>query len=226
MGKITLFQSVEPGSSPGSGNNFYHLKTNKRSLNSETNMGRYVIAFDIGLKNLAYCIMYQDSTSHTICALELVDLGCKKHDTQKIIDSVIEMLDDILYTQLDVSKPLVVLIESQMTSLMKCIQTAINTFFKVTSRYNSMDVTTKYMSAKHKLNLIKRFPEFTSELEPKLSTSQYKQNKMDSIEFALWHLLSKAQDMDVYNKVKAAKKADDLCDSYLMALFFVETEAY
>jgi hypothetical protein len=187
--------------------------------------GRYIISFDIGLKNLAYCIMHQkaDGTAE-VRNLELVNLGCRKSDTQRIIDAVIDMLDTILYMELDSSVPLVVLIESQMTSLMKCIQTAINTFFKVTSKYNSMDVTTKYMSAKHKLNLIKRFPDFETAREP--CASSYKNNKLDSIEFAVWHLEVKAEDMKTLERIKKEKKQDDLADAYLMTLYFVETEPF
>lgn len=187
---------------------------------------RFVIAFDIGLKNLAYCIMVKTDSGMSIRSLEVVDLGCRKTDTQKIIEAVIDLLDNLLYTELDEvvagGKPLTVLIESQMTSLMKCIQTAINTFFKVTARYTSLDVVTKYMSAKHKLALVARYPDFTKAPSKKV-VSKYKQNKQDSIEFALWHLENHAKNMEVYQKVKSAKKADDLCDSYLMALYFVET---
>ena len=182
---------------------------------------RTVIAFDVGIKNLAYCIMHLHTDgTRSIKALELVDLGCRKGDTQRIIDRVIDMLDDVLFV-LDIeSMPLVVLIESQMTSVMKCIQTAINTFFKVTAKYTNADITTQYMSARHKLSLVKQFEDF--ETARTKTTTKYKANKLDSVEFALWHLKEKEQNAEYHDRVLSFKKRDDVCDAYLMTLYYAE----
>jgi len=145
-----------------------------------------VISFDVGIKNLAFCVLRHENNKTIIKYLEKVDLKCKKNETQKIADNLIEVLDDILYNKLDTAVPIVVLIESQMISSMKAIQTVINTFFKVVSKYQTLDIKTRYMSAKLKLSLIKQHKDYKG--NDNIESSQYKQNKSDSVHFASWLL--------------------------------------
>jgi uncharacterized protein YqgV (UPF0045/DUF77 family) len=187
-------------------------------------MSHQVIAFDVGLRHFAYCIMDADvATRHRrVRALEVVDLGCKKNNVQKIIDAVIELMDEIVYNQLQPERPLIVLIESQMTAVMKCVQTVINAYFKITAKYSGTPVETHYMSAKHKLNLIRRYPDYADAEKAAAASSQYKQNKADSIQFARWLLQHKDEDVATLAKVDSFKKKDDLTDAYLMAVYHVE----
>ena len=178
-----------------------------------------VISFDIGIRNFAYCIMNKRKDgSFAISHLDLIDLGCRKNEPHKIMERVIDVLDGILYSQLDVSIPLVVLIESQMTSAMKAVQTTINAFFKITSKYTNMPVTTKYMSPKHKLKLVEMFSE---EYQHAASTasSQYKKNKEDAVGFALWYLENKEENKGALQRVLKEKKKDDLSDTVLMCVY-------
>ena len=145
-----------------------------------------VISFDVGIKNLAYCILRRENRQDTIKHLEKIDLKCKKNETQKIADCLIEVLDDILYNKLDLNLSIVVLIESQMISSMKAIQTVINTFFKVVAKYQSLDIKTRYMSAKLKLSLVQQYKSYNG--HSTIASSQYKQNKIDSVHFASWLL--------------------------------------
>lgn len=173
-----------------------------------------VIAFDIGIKNLAYCIF----DNKQLKSIDKVDLQCNKKDYQKIIDSVIELMDSILFSILDVNRPIVVLIESQMTAIMRCIQTVINTYFKVTAKYQTLDVATKYLSAKHKLNLMSHFTDYKPTEE--LKTTKYKQNKTDSIHFGKWLLETKYHNPEILQKLNNTKKNDDEYDAFLMCVYY------
>lgn len=181
------------------------------------------IGFDIGIKNLAYCIVERDvSKCMHLRTLAKVDLRCKKTDTQKIIDETIEILDEILESLLTYdSNCITVLIESQMTSVMKSIQTTINTFFKMTARYRGIEIKTKYMSPRIKLNFIVKHEDVYK--KPIINTeSQYKRNKEESIHFADWYLQSgKCQGCDEHlKKYKNEKKKDDYADALLMTVAF------
>lgn len=186
-------------------------------------MSVQIIAFDVGIRNFAYCILDVNVATKTrkILDLDVVDLGCSAKNKQGAIDAVIEILDDIVFQKLDTSKKTVVLIEQQMTSTMKAIQVAINVFFKISAKYNAMDVTTKYLSAKHKLALQEKYPEYVN-ASANVATTKYKQNKLDGVNFGLWLLKNKTQDEMFYNKVVAMKKKDDACDSLIMTIYYAD----
>jgi len=186
-------------------------------------MALQVVSFDIGIKNLAYCIVEKAADGVVdIKHLEKVDLGCRKNETQKIIDATIALMDDIMFTKLDTTLPVVVLIESQMTSIMKCIQNVINTYFKVVARYQSADITTKFVSAKHKLNLIASYSKEYTPPDDKLCGTKYQQNKKDSVDFGRWLLANKYKNEVLLTRLNASKKVDDEYDVLLMCVYYVE----
>jgi hypothetical protein len=175
-----------------------------------------IISFDIGIKNLAYCIM--DSEKESIIETELIDLKCKKQNIQNIIDATLELLDDI-FSKLDTTQKIHVIIESQMISSMKAIQTVINVFFKIHKKYESLDIESKYISAKNKLSLIDKFKNEYIQ-DDKIMSSQYKQNKVDSIHFGTWLLIHKYPHPGLLNKIKIMKKKDDIFDAILMCIYY------
>lgn len=182
-----------------------------------------VISFDIGIRNFAYCILHvfpDASQSPKIHRLEVVDLGCSKNNKQGAVDAILDLLDEVVFHQLDLAQPIVVLIEQQMTATMKAIQVAINVFFKVTARYQTAEITTKYLSAKHKLALRSKYPEYEEVADKNVATTKYKQNKKDGVDFGLWCLQNVLQDSEIYQKVVAMKKKDDACDTLLMCLYY------
>jgi hypothetical protein len=186
-------------------------------------MSVQIISFDIGIKNLAYCIMNKDHGALlSIKCIEKVDLQCHKSDHQKIMDSLLNVLEDIITNKLDISIPIIVLIESQMTSIMKCIQTAINVFFKIHGRYQSIDVITKYVSPRHKLNLIKKYQGEYVDTNTVICSTQYKQNKLDAVRFGEWLLKGKYRNEDILMQMAKSKKFDDEMDCFLMGVYYVE----
>ena len=189
-------------------------------------MSQTIIGFDIGIKNFAYCIIKKENTAVNIIALENIDLQCRKYETQKIIDAIIDLLDDIFYNQLEKlnSNKIHVIIESQMTSIMKCIQTVVNTFFKMQKKYQNINIETKYVSAKHKLNLIDKYKD-KYEGHSNILNTAYRQNKIDSVHFAKWLIQneSKYYNEIIIQKFETTKKCDDLADALLMSIYFTES---
>lgn len=182
-----------------------------------------IVAFDVGIRNFAFCILNHNVATkfREIVALDVVDLGCSPKNKQGAIDAVLDLLDELVFQHLDTNKQTVVLIEQQMTSAMKAIQVAINVFFKMSAKYNSMDVTTKYLSAKHKLALQSKYPEFEADNQ-NIASTKYKQNKMDGVNFGMWLLKNKIQDQTFYEKVAKMKKKDDACDSFIMTVYYAD----
>jgi len=78
-----------------------------------------LLSFDVGTKNLAYCIAnIQDDRTFKVINLQKVDLNCSGKNIQKLIDNTIELLDIIINDPIiDTSQKLIVLIECQMTSV-------------------------------------------------------------------------------------------------------------
>ena len=180
-----------------------------------------LLAFDIGIKNMAYChcsIDNYDNIDKKINFLNInkVDLCCNKKNIQIIIDNTIEFLDTILVDLNIINNndiKLIVLIECQMTSIMRTIQTCINTYFKLVSKHQNLDIKTEYVSPKHKLKIMDKFPEI-------VVNSKYKQNKLDAIYFTN-HLLTTTYKNDEFlNIINSHKKKDDLCDAFLMCIYY------
>jgi|LakMenEpi03Aug12_release.lakeMendotaPanAssembly.Ray.scaffolds.fasta_scaffold89985_4 hypothetical protein len=175
-----------------------------------------LLSFDIGIKNMAYCYAIIDNEKLDIKSLNKVDLNCKKNDIQNIIDNTIEFLDTIMNElNINYDEKTIVLIECQMTSIMKCIQTTINTYFKMTSKYLNADVETHYVSPKHKLKIINKHSE-------KIVNDKYKQNKIDAVFFATHLLETTYKNEEILNYVKSLKKKDDVCDALLMCIYYFE----
>jgi len=182
----------------------------------------HLLSFDIGIKNMAYCfadVLYDDNNNKKIIInnLNKIDLNIsKKSNTQNIIDNTIEFLD-ITFNELNINNnfKLIVLIECQMTSVMKCIQNVINTYFKVISKYEGLNIETSYLSPKHKLNIINKY-------EDKLVSSSYKQNKLDAIYFTKYLLENVYTFDNILNIFLNTKKKDDLSDAFLMIIYYFE----
>jgi hypothetical protein len=174
------------------------------------------ITFDVGIRNMAYCVAVRTAETTEIRALRVVDLCCRKNDPQRIVDATLDMLQGVMEDAVDTTLPTQVFIESQMTATMKAIQTVINTFFKMMAKYEGLEITSKYLSPTHKLALMRDFPEYKP---PDLATtSSYRKNKLDSVHFATW-LLQQREDAKTLDILQAVRKKDDLCDALLMSIY-------
>jgi len=173
-----------------------------------------LLSFDVGIKNMAYCYAIINDEKLNIINLNKVDLNCKKNDIQNIIDNTIEFLDTII-EEVNIDEKLIVLIECQMRSEMKCIQTTINTYFKMTSKYLNMNIETHYVSPKHKLKIINKYGD-------KIANNKYKQNKLDAEFYAIYLLENTYKNDVILSYINSLKKKDDVCDALLMIIYFYE----
>ena len=176
-----------------------------------------ILSFDIGIKNMAYCFIKANNNLELL-NLNKVDLNLgKKSNIQTIIDATINFLDFVINEDLiiDSNEKLVVLIECQMTSIMRTIQTTINTYFKLIERFSGFSIETIYLSPKHKLNIINKY-------EGKIDKSKYKQNKLEAIYFCKYLLETTYQNDNFLNIYNNTKKKDDISDAFLMCIYYYE----
>jgi hypothetical protein len=177
-----------------------------------------LLSFDIGTVNMAYCYATVNNDNKlNLCHLNKVDLCLKKSaNIQKIIDATIEFLEEIV-NELDIkqNEKIIVLIECQMKSDMRTIQTVINTYFKLMGKYEAFDIETIYVSPKHKLNIINKY-------DDKIASSSYKQNKNEAVFFTKYLLENNYTNEKFLNIFNTMKKKDDISDAFLMIIYYYE----
>ena len=183
-------------------------------------MIKQIISFDIGITNFAFCIAEIDNNNITFKDIQKINLNCKKNNNQEILNSVLDLLEDIT-TKLNINNKIIVLIENQMTSVMKIIQTAVCFYYKMISRYENIDIETIYLSAKHKLNLINKYNNVFINNEI-IKNDKYKQNKIDSVLFTKWLLENKYKDDKILSYYNNISKKDDISDVFLMIIYYFE----
>lgn len=159
-----------------------------------------IISFDVGKKNLAYCILRDENT---IVDWKIVSMSSKDiYDIAKEVLNNMKMLYDIYSNDISI-----VIIENQpcmKNPTMKSIQMIIFTFFMMN------DVEVRLMSASNKLKVMKN-----DNNKEKLS---YSQKKKKSIELTYKYLEGNSQAISILN---AEKKKDDLADCYLQAVYYL-----
>lgn len=172
-----------------------------------------IIGFDIGINNLAYCVCDEQGG---ILQWEVINL---KKDTEKKLDfnETANRLIFELRQRFDNTVFDTVLIENQpvmKNPVMKSIQMMIYTFFLMKNAK-----LVKLVAASNKLK-VKEKPD-VSEIISNIKT-KYKQNKLVAIEYAK-HYLQKPGSESWQTLFLAHKKKDDLADSFLMIVHYIET---
>lgn len=173
-----------------------------------------VLSFDVGIKNMAYCLM--DLDNDNILLWDIVDIGGdKKNDLNQMSTNLIEFLDNILLSNLNDIEELEVLIENQpvmKAPTMKSIQMVIYSYFKIQQVHGSLNANISFVSATRKNTYMK-----SKGYDIKAKT--YKSNKENSILF-IKDYLAKKGDNDKISKLESYKKKDDLCDALIQLLSF------
>ena len=179
-----------------------------------------LLSFDIGIKNMAYCFAIindndnDNKNEFIIKKIDNINLNCNKTNIQDLIDNTIEFLDDLMIKlNIDNNEKLIILIECQMTSIMRTIQTCINTYFKIINKHLNLDIETIYVSPKHKLKIMDKFSDT-------IASNKYKQNKLDSIYYTTHLLKTIYKNDEILAIINSHKKKDDLCDSFLMCVYY------
>jgi len=181
-----------------------------------------IISFDIGIKNLALCILHYDHvhTKHVeIKVWRVIDLNCKKSDAMGLVGATLATLDTVTQELMSPDMETFVIIENQMITTMKSLQTAINMYFQVMSRHVlSVPIHVEYINPRLKLKLAEHLEGYNKEPSSRTYSQKYKQNKVDSVDLAKWLLQKRFHDPDSCEFLLSNTKKDDLADSYNQAV--------
>ena len=161
-----------------------------------------ILSFDVGVKNLAYCLL--DSESKDILDWNIIDCTSTNLVLKMIkeLDSLIHLLDSQL-----------ILIEKQpsFNPKMRIISTAIYVYFTLRINHEqNKNIKIIYYSAKHKLKLCE------VKLDKPCKT-KYANNK--KIAIAQTKIMLKNNIFLDY--FLSHKKKDDLADCYLQAISYI-----
>jgi len=168
-----------------------------------------ILSFDIGIRNLAYCIL--DEQQH-IQDWKVLSLSHRKRIQYDILcESVVQTLNQIDLTQFNIQQ---VVLERQMTAKMRVVCAMIQTYYVVKG------IPTVLFSPVHKLQSLP-INEQDAQLVPiraKKNTYGYRKNLSKQFcKILLERNHEKNEMIDLYMK---STKKDDLSDSYLQGLAF------
>lgn len=172
-----------------------------------------VLSFDIGIKNMALCLMDANECILKWCLLDIT--SSKKNDLDSMSRILIQELDNLVIDYLDSSVPLVVLIENQpvmKAPTMKSIQMIIYTYFKVLEIHEARDVKIHLVSAMKKNTYMKS-------KGYDIKAKDYKSNKANSIKFVEDYLTTLDDQVNL-EYLKMMKKKDDICDALIQILSY------
>ena len=196
-----------------------------------------ILSFDIGIKNLAYCIMYKDALDNKNDEnnikiidwdiIQLIEDGvkCKGVSLDTITNILYVKLQDI-FLEYDITE---VLLENQpvlKNPVMKSIQMILFSFFNYEKIILGREIKNiKLINASNKLKLGKKLKEINESENVVNIKSRYTKNKKLAILYTEYFLKNRLIKSD-YNKYQELfnehKKKDDLADAFLQGLYYIE----
>ena len=172
-----------------------------------------IISFDIGIKNLSYCILDEEFKIYDWNIVNLCGDWDIKKDKYQILENIPKKLDE--YDVLDVD---VVLLENQpclKNPVMKTIQIIIYTYFLIRGMHNEESPISKilFISARNKLSF---YDGPTVECHLK---NKYSKTKFLAKEYTKYYLTEQNNEekLEYFN---SHKKKDDLSDCYLQGMSY------
>lgn len=187
-----------------------------------------LLSIDCGIKNLAYCVMEFETQSKKMSIIDwnIIDLteedDHQKRDFYKTSNTLIAKLSDKFVIDNDCEPFDYVLIENQPVQknpVMKSIQIVIYTFFTMLSHQYGNDTIVKLVSACNKLKVHYKPDKPTADKPTPLS---YKDKKLLSITYTRHYLNTILVDEVNLQKFEKERKKDDLADSFLQCVQFIE----
>lgn len=169
----------------------------------------YILSFDIGIKNLAYCLLHKETEQ--IIDLKVVDISARTYDKQCQI--LIDKLELITIP----NNHVIVVIEKQpgCNPKMRIISGQIFMYFALKKKLNCISKVV-YYSAKHKLKC------YTGEfIAKKTYSTKYAQRKYLSKEHCRLLMDETNQDILWKHIFETTKKADDIADAFLQGLAYI-----
>ena len=187
-----------------------------------------ICSFDIGIKNLAYCILYQnENKTITIKKWDIIKLleddeKCKGFSLNEITNRMYNKLN----TELEDYNITEVLLENQpclKNPVMKSIQMIIYGYFQYQTILLGREIKNiKLINASNKLKVGKNLHEINNKDEITKIKSKYTRNKKLAIEYTNWILQNRINNYEELNKYfNNNKKKDDLADAFLQGLYYI-----
>lgn len=188
------------------------------------------ISFDIGVKNLALCILKQSDNVVTIIDWQVICLAEKKKQLKGVnsiaevlfyeLDNIIGRLEGINITYIDK-----VIIENQPSNLngiMKTIQYLIFSYFDLLRHWDKLVGEVVLINPTHKLqNHCYNPPALgivSTTDKRKAKIEKYKQNKLHSIHICSQYIQNDAMLQELF---ASHKKKDDLADTCLQTISYI-----
>jgi hypothetical protein len=194
-----------------------------------------LISFDIGTRNLAYCVLSYDDASSAATILEwgVADVhgGAGNGAMDRMTESVLELLESLTTSYVSAASatsPVRVLIENQPSMKnpsMKTVQIVIYSYFRLTRRVMSLDdhLSTTFVSPTAKLRCaVARSVLPQAEATPASQRAAYASRKRQAL-LAARAWLPETHAWRAH--LDAHAKRDDLCDCLLQALAVVERDS-
>lgn len=192
------------------------------------------ISFDIGIKNLALCILKKTATNINILDWRIISLADKKKDIKGIDD-----ISERIYMELDniigflkengIDNIDYVLIENQPSNLngiMKTIQYIIYCYFSLLKYWDKIIDNVVLVNASLKTKTHDYKPDIQIKMDETQKTKnvkgfrrdKYKMNKQTSIEICKNYIKDDIYLCDIFDN---NKKKDDLSDACLQAVSYI-----
>tara|TARA_Y100000389_G_scaffold62254_1_gene58318 strand:+ start:3629 stop:4276 length:648 start_codon:yes stop_codon:yes gene_type:complete len=190
------------------------------------------ISFDIGVKNLALCILNQDNNLIEIIDWRVITLVEKKKDINGLnsiseilfyeLDNIMGSLEELKYDKIDY-----VLIENQPSNLngiMKSIQLLIFSYFSLLKHWDKLNMNVLLINASLKLQYHTFKPEpfikiDNTRTKKEQKRDKYRNNKNDGIEITKYYIKNNETLNTYFTKYK---KKDDLADTLLQTVSYIK----
>ena len=182
---------------------------------------KLVLSFDVGIKNMAICLMDMSQPKGVILKWGIIDITSdKKNDLNSMSINLINELDQFVLDFLEQGSrwSLQVLIENQpvmKAPTMKSIQMIIYTYFQILGIHEGHDLKIFMVSAMKKNTYMKA-------KGYDIKAKDYKSNKSNSIKFVETYLKEQGDDLHL-TYLDGLKKKDDVCDALIQIFAFLNT---
>lgn len=192
------------------------------------------ISFDIGVKNLALCILNHNPENHQVSitdwrVIALADSKKQFKGMDLISDTVYAELDNIIGSlqEIDINYIDKVIIENQPSNLngiMKTIQMLIFGYFSLLKHWDQKVGEVILINAVHKLQNHSYVPASKREENATAKTGKkdkYKLNKQDSIDICKYYIKDDKHLTEIFT---ANKKKDDLADTCIQTISYIRKQ--
>ncbi len=185
------------------------------------------ISFDIGVKNLALCILKYENDKLSIIDWRIISLAESKKQVKGI-----DIISEILYLELDniigsleelnikhIHKVIIENQPSNLNGIMKTIQLLIFSYFNLLKHWESRVDEVILINASHKLQNHSYIPSSKAIITNKIDKREkYKLNKADSVEVCKYYIRDSKELQEIFN---SNKKKDDLADTCIQTISYL-----